>query len=316
MKGLIIELNMIIRLSNIHFPWKALWLLLPMLLFSACSGSGEIAERLSDEERNATAVKLAGTMVALTSEAIPATATFTQIPEPSDTPTPTLTATATEPVTRLTTTLKSNCRNGPGTEYMILVQIDEGATFEIHGRDEQSTWWYIKPTGLDEGCWLFGDLVTVEGLVEELPVVESSAVPLIGNDPRFILFYLIAEDTGGTVACGDSLVAMNTGILRTGNAAEDVKIAMRALLNIGSPYVSGLRHSGYQSNLQVISAEYNSGTQVVNVNLTGTVIKPDDNCDKERFRVQIFATAQQFKNVVKAFVWVGSTPIGDYLVQN
>lgn len=293
---------------------KKFWLLLAMVAFVGCGGTGEESSRLSDAERRATAVELAGTIVALTSQAIPATTTYTPLPEPSITPILTVTPTVTEQATQLTATQTMNCRNGPGTEYMILVRIEEGISQIIRGRNEQSTWWYIEPPDLDEGCWLFGTLVVVEGLAEEVSVVESSAIPLIGNDPRFILYFLIAEDTGGTVACGDSLVAINTGILRTGDAAEDVKIAMRALIAIGSPYVSGLRHSGYQSNLQVVSVEYNAGTQVANVYLTGTVIKPEDNCDKERFRVQIFATARQFSNVVKAFVWVGSTPIGDYLV--
>lgn len=303
------------RQEKVDFKYIIIfWLLMAMVVLASCSNTGEDSQRLSDAERRATAVELAGTIVALTSQAIPATTTNTPLPEPSNTTTPTLTATATEPIMELTTTRALNCRNGPGTEYMILVRIEEGIPQIIRGRNEQSTWWYIEPSDLDEGCWLFGSLVTVEGQVAEVPVVESSAIPLIGNDPRFILYFLIAEDTGGTVACGDSLVAINTGILRTGDAAEDVKIAMRALIGIGSPYVSGLRHSGYQSNLQVVSVEYNAGTQVANVYLTGTVIKPEDNCDKERFRVQIFATARQFSNVVKAFVWVGSTPIGDYLV--
>jgi hypothetical protein len=290
--------------------------LLVMLVLPACGGSGGENQRLNEDEILATALKLSGTIVALTSEAILATSTLVPTNVPSDTQAPTLSPIETEVLFRLIITQTANCRNGPSTDYMIMAQIDEGGSFEIIGRNEKSTWWYIEPLELNEGCWLFGELVTIEGLVEEIPVVESSAIPLIGNDPRFILYFLVAEDTGGTVACGDSLVAMNTGILRTGNAEEDVKIAMRALLSIGSPYVSGLRHSGYQSNLQVVSADYSRGSQVVNVYLSGTVIKPEDNCDKERFRVQIFTTAQQFDNVGKAYVWVGSTPIGDFLVQN
>lgn len=291
--------------------------LMTLLLLAACGGSSAETDGLSDEEMHATAVELSGTMVALTSEAFPATQTLVPTIFPSETPipTPTLLPTETEALTRLTIIQTANCRNGPSTNYMILAQIDEGGSYEIAGRNEASTWWYIEPLELNEGCWIFGILTVVEGFAEELPVVKSLAIPLIGNDPRFILYFLIAEDTGGTVACGDNLVAINTGILRTGNAEEDVKISMRALFSIGSPYVSGLRHSGYQSNLQVISAEYSRGNKVVNVYLSGTVIKPDNNCDKERFRVQIFATAQQFDNVTKAYVWVGSIPIGDFLVQ-
>ncbi|MEK6256679.1 MAG: GerMN domain-containing protein [Chloroflexota bacterium] len=286
-----------------------------LVAVGACSGNSAETQRLTVEEINATAVQLAGTMMALTFEAASPTPTIEPTVAPSNTPEPTPSPTATEVLTQLTTLQRANCRNGPGTNYMILVQVDESAVLNIVGRDEGSTWWLVEPEGLDEGCWLFGNLVSLDGLIAEVPVVESSALPLIGNDPRYILYFLIAEETGGTVACGDSLVAINTGILRTGDAAEDAKIALRALLSIGSQYSSGYRHSGYQSNLQVVSAEYNAGTQVVTVNLSGTVIKPEDNCDKERFRVQIFATAQQFDNVAKAYVWVGSKPIGDFLIQ-
>lgn len=287
-------------------------------VLSGCGGGKQEPIALSDAEINATAQLLASTSIAQTMQAIPATATVTSTATiaASATPMPSVIPSATEVLTRLTLEQTLNCRNGPGIDYMVLVQIEKDGTFPIAGRNESSTWLYIEPQDLDEGCWLFGSLVTIEGETEQLPVVVSLALKLIGNDPKFILFFLIAEDTGGTVACGDSLVAFNTGLLRSGDAAEDAKAAMRALLTIGSPYVSGYRHSGYQSNLQVVSAEYNAGSQVVTIYLSGTVIKPETNCDKERFRVQIFATAQQFDNVSKAFVWVGTVPIGDYLVQN
>ncbi|MDH5507254.1 MAG: hypothetical protein OEZ02_08545 [Anaerolineae bacterium] len=297
-------------LRNYH----SIVLMFSVVLLAACSSAP------SADEQHATALNLAKTMVHQTSQAgepsaAPAlpSATFTATATPWPTETPTPVPTATELPATLTTNNRANCRNGPGLTYLVVVTLEEGETAFIEGRNGASSWWYVR-TQDGSNCWIYGEIVTVQNAPEDLPTVEASPPPSGSRDPNYIYYYLILEDTGGPVACGDSLIAMNTGMLRTGDPAQDVVLALRALVSIGSPYVSGLRHAGYQSNLKVVSAEYTKYNMTVNVYLTGTVIKPDTNCDKERFRVQIFATAQQFEDVAKAYVWVGTVPIGDYLV--
>lgn len=53
-----------------------------------------------------------------------------------------------------------------------------------------------------------------------------------------IVIYLTHIGTGGPVACGDSLVAIMTGHIRTGDIEKDIKLAVDTLFSIG-------QNSGY-----------------------------------------------------------------------
>lgn len=88
--------------------------------------------------------------------------------------TPTLTPTAT-PV-RVTLTVKDtliNCRFGPGVTYTLINELSQGETARVVGRNESSTWWYIRDPGNPNGyCWISADVTETQGAVEELPVIE------------------------------------------------------------------------------------------------------------------------------------------------
>lgn len=88
------------------------------------------------------------------------------------TPTPIPTATPVK-VDLLVKDKLVNCRSGPGTIYESVNELTEGQSAHVVGRNESSTWWYIRDPGNPNGfCWVSADVTEVQGAVEELPVVQ------------------------------------------------------------------------------------------------------------------------------------------------
>jgi hypothetical protein len=97
------------------------------------------------------------------------TATATPIPTESHTPTVTLTPTISLTPTQTTTPTitvtptrdfpdvvvreQANCRYGPSIAYLYRWGLYEGDTAEVHGRNWNGTWYWIKPFNLDSHCW-------------------------------------------------------------------------------------------------------------------------------------------------------------------
>lgn len=130
------------------------------------------------------------------------------VPEPTITPTPASTATfsftstpavtSTATLVNVTLTVKDaliNCRYGPGIGYALINEIEQGVTARVIGRDESSTWWYIRDPGNPNGlCWVSATVTESQGPVDQLPVVQSP-VPMVTN------VSLRVEPTHIVVAC-------------------------------------------------------------------------------------------------------------------
>ena len=66
-----------------------------------------------------------------------------------------------------------NCRFGPATSYAILGALILGRQAEIIGRNEDSSWWYVRnPSDPSTSCWLSAEFVVTTGDVQSLPVVK------------------------------------------------------------------------------------------------------------------------------------------------
>ena len=106
-------------------------------------------------------------------------------PEPTTTPIPTaiFSPTSTPVITptvtpaRVTLTVKDtlvNCRFGPGTGYALINELSQNVSARVIGRNESSTWWYIRDPGNPNGfCWISANVTETQGAVEELPVVQA-----------------------------------------------------------------------------------------------------------------------------------------------
>ncbi len=109
---------------------------------------------------------------------IPVTGVNTSTPVPVETlveailfPTTTVTST---PSTVLASPRNQpvNCRFGPDVAYAVVGALIVGRQAEVIGKNIDITWLYVRnPSDPSTSCWLYADLVNVEGNVEMLPVV-------------------------------------------------------------------------------------------------------------------------------------------------
>lgn len=93
------------------------------------------------------------------------TNTFTSTPAPAPTSTPVeLTLRITDEVV--------NCRFGPGLVYELVDELHEDQTARVVGRNNTSTWWYIRDPGNPDGlCWVSSDVAQIRENAQDLPVI-------------------------------------------------------------------------------------------------------------------------------------------------
>jgi len=114
------------------------------------------------------------------------------------------------------------------------------------------------------------------------------------------------------VACGDSLVAANTGLERSGDVEADVRNALERLF-FKRQWFGNLYNPVYRSNLSVASVKFNSDSGLVSVYLKGTYVRSDDRCDNGRVRAQIWTTIRQFEGVKTVYILLNENLLGDIL---
>ena len=126
-----------------------------------------------------------------------------------------------------------------------------------------------------------------------------------------ILIYLVARDTGGIIGCGDTLIQLWSGHVRSGDLAADLTIAINTLFRAGQ-YSGGLYNATYPSNLQVTQIIFDGKHTAIHMD--GNYVVPADSCDASRYRSQVWATAMQFDEVTSNLTpWVRSKLLGDLL---
>jgi hypothetical protein len=69
-----------------------------------------------------------------------------------------------------------NVRSGPGTNYPVLGQFEPGQATTVTGRNPDSSWWQVSLPDNSLG-WVFGELVSLSGADEGIPVVEAPPPP-------------------------------------------------------------------------------------------------------------------------------------------
>ena len=142
----------------------------------------------------------------------------------------------------------------------------------------------------------------------------NTPVPQSGIPSNVIVKYLVLQGTGGTTGCGDSLVPVSAGHVRTGDVKEDVKIALTSLFATGSQYPGNLYNPLFLSKLRVTDVSFKKNSGNVTVHFTGSFTKPKEDCDKLLYRAQVWATARQFPEVKHATIWLNQYLLGDLLV--
>jgi uncharacterized protein YraI len=91
----------------------------------------------------------------------------------SEQATATVTATSTPSVTLASPREQPvNCRVGPDISYAVIGALTLGNQAEVIGKNIDITWIYVRnPSDPSTNCWLYADLINVDGNVDLLPVV-------------------------------------------------------------------------------------------------------------------------------------------------
>ena len=133
----------------------------------------------------------------------------------------------------------------------------------------------------------------------------------IGYIPENAIFiYATILGTGGNVGCGDDVIKLYSGHIRSGDVEADLATALNTLFSAGA-YAAGFYNATYPSNLQVVDVGFSAGT--AKVYLDGNYVVPKDSCDASRYRAQVWATGLQFEEVTHFIPFVGSKLLGDRL---
>jgi Bacterial SH3 domain len=69
----------------------------------------------------------------------------------------------------------TNCRSGPGQNFILITAFTAGTTLEIVGKDTVDDYWLVKlPNGIDT-CWASGQYTTASGPFANLPDITPTA---------------------------------------------------------------------------------------------------------------------------------------------
>jgi hypothetical protein len=148
---------------------------------------------------------------------------------------------------------------------------------------------------------------------EDTPTATAAPPTPFGEDAIYI--YMIQKDSGGKVACGDSIVPINTGLWRTGDVESDVRTALQRLF-VKQQFIAGLNNPAYLSNIQVDSVDFRNFQGIISIRLSGTYVRSGDRCDDRRVREQVWSTIRQFSGIKTIDILLNGNLLGDILAGN
>jgi hypothetical protein len=178
-------------------------------------------------------------------------------------------------------------------------------------------WYVVIGPVVGENCWVFETLVVLSSETGTIALLAAPPTrtpePASTIIPNGVVYYLIHLGTGGPDGCGDSLIGINSGIKRTGDLEQDIINALNSLFNLRTEYSGNFYNALYESSLKAKFVDING--RHVTVYTRGTVVRPKEDCDKERFRIQVFTTVRAFAQVDTATIYANDVFLGDLLEQ-
>lgn len=132
-------------------------------------------------------------------------------------------------------------------------------------------------------------------------------------NPNAIRIYVTHVGTGGPDACGDTIIGISSGFVKSGNVEEDIKTALNTLFASGQN-IGAFRNSTYPSSFRVDKIEIDKSSKTAIVTLQGSYVKPADYCDGRRYHTQVWSTVRQFEEVERVTIWLtNGNLLGDLL---
>jgi len=92
--------------------------------------------------------------------------------QPNATATP---STGTPTATILTVDSNTNCREGPGEAYAIVIVLVPGTNYQMIARTADNKYWVVIEIGKSNTCWVLAEMSNAHGNVNLLPVITPSA---------------------------------------------------------------------------------------------------------------------------------------------
>jgi len=192
--------------------------LLPLIL-SACDLTINIPDSgtgLSAEQQAATVVAQTLTAIApqentpLASPTAGNTETSPASGTPTETPQPSATVTSSTPnSTILTVDSNTNCREGPGSNYAVVIILVAEKSYQIIARTADDKYWVITEPGKTTTCWVPAEFSNAFGDVSLLPVTTPSAPTSVAgpiNAPTGLAYTFDCAFNG---ASGDYTITVN-----------------------------------------------------------------------------------------------------------
>ena len=97
-------------------------------------------------------------------------------PAPTIQPNATPTAgTGTPGATTLTVDSNTNCREGPGTTYKVVIILVPGTTYQMIARSQDNKFWIVSEIGKPNSCWVPAEMSNAFGNTSLLPVTTPAA---------------------------------------------------------------------------------------------------------------------------------------------
>lgn len=203
-----------------------------------------------------------------------ATSTFTPIPALS--PTATIVPTPTIPeVTPISANV--NCRSGPDVGYSAVSYINLGEVAQIAGRNDDSSWWYVRdPHNSGEFCWVSASVVTTSGNLSGLPIIPPPAA--------IVTKVTVSASVASPVYCGGPNVIEFSGKITT-NGATKVTFQWEVTgdkSNTTSPESITFKAAGTKSAPDPGAYKADCG----NYTITLHVLSPNDTSASYKFKVK------------------------------
>ncbi len=132
--------------------------------------------------------------------------TFTALPVSS----PTATLSPTPSVPQVTPdSVNVNCRLGPDVGYDAVDVLAFGQTAQVAGRNDDSSWWYIK---LSSFCWVSASVVTISGPLAGIPIIAPPAA--------IVTKVTVDVDIPSSISCGGPNPVDFSGRITTNGPAK------------------------------------------------------------------------------------------------
>lgn len=144
------------------------------------------------------------------------------------------------------------------------------------------------------------------------PTATDTPVPTetpSGEDAIYIFYIQKPEGKG----CGGTAVPVNTGLRRTDNPLENVRLALSRLFSFHTLEWGNLYNPLALSSISVADV-YMTGNELT-IQLTGDLVRTGDPCDNSRMRNQIWSTMRQFPEFRRGHInaFFNTSLLGDLL---